>query len=66
MADLVEGLIPILGGAFVLLMARGLLPRKPKDPERMELWRRKYGRTMTVVGAFLIVFGLLKVTGVIP
>ena len=39
-----EGLIPIFGGVYGLLMAKGILPRKPKDPEKMELWRRKFGR----------------------
>ena len=30
-----QGLIPILGGIYGLLLAQGILPRNPKDPEKM-------------------------------
>ena len=54
-----EGLIPILGGIYGLLLAYRVVPKKPKDPEKMELWHRKFGKMMKVLSPILIVFGLL-------
>ncbi len=54
-----EGLIPILGGIYGLLLAYRVVPKKPKDPEKMELWHRKFGKMMKVLSPVLIVFGLL-------
>lgn len=59
-----EGLIPLLGGVYGLLLARGILPRKPKDHEKMELWRRKFGGMMTILCPILILFGVLQLLGV--
>jgi hypothetical protein len=59
-----QGLIPILGGIYGLLLAQGVLPRKPKDPEKMELWRRKFGGMMTVLCPLIIIFGVLQLLGV--
>jgi hypothetical protein len=59
-----QGLIPIVGGIYGLLLARGVLPRKPKDPERMALWRRKFGGMMTFLCPFLILFGIAQLCGV--
>jgi hypothetical protein len=61
--DKMKGLIPILGGVYGLLLATGVLPLKPKNPEKMELWRRKFGGTMIVLGPILIIFGLLELLG---
>ena len=58
-----QGLIPILGGIYGLLMARGVLPREPKDPERMELWRRKFGGMMKTLCPILILFGIAQLCG---
>jgi hypothetical protein len=59
-----EGLIPLLGGVYGLLLARGILPRKPKDPEKMDLWRRKFGGIMTILCPILILFGVLQLLDV--
>ena len=37
-----EVLIPLLGGVYVLLMARGIVP-VGKDPGRAEQWRKRWG-----------------------
>jgi len=58
----VSGLIPIFGGIMLILLARGMLPAK--DPERMELWRRKFGTMAIVLGPISIFFGLLNVLGI--
>ena len=61
----VEGLIPILAGIFGLLLAQGVLPRNPKDPERLALWRRKFGKMMTILCPLIILFGLALLFGLI-
>jgi hypothetical protein len=58
-----QGMIPLLGGIYGLLLARGVLPRKPRDPEKMALWRRKFGPLMTVFCPILIGFGVLQLLG---
>ncbi len=60
-----DGLIPIVLGAYVYLMAIGKIPRHPKDPEKMELWRQKFGPMMKILGPLVILFGILKVAGII-
>jgi hypothetical protein len=59
-----RGLIPILGGVYGLLLAKGVLPRNPKNPEKWELWRRRFGGLMTVVCPLMIIFGVLQMLGV--
>jgi hypothetical protein len=59
------GLIPIFVGIYGLLIAYRVVLRKPKDPEKMELWHRKFGKMMKVLSPFLIGFGLLELLGVL-
>jgi hypothetical protein len=59
-----RGIIPIVGGIYGLLLAYRVLPRRPKDPDRMELWHRKFGKTMKVLCPLLIVFGSLTLLGI--
>jgi len=61
----IEGLIPILAGIFGLLLAQGVLPRNPKDPERLALWRRKFGKMMTIICPLIILFGVALLFGLI-
>ena len=58
-----EGLIPLLGGVYGLLLARGILPSHPKDPEKGALWRRKFGGMMTVLGPIVILIGIAQLCG---
>jgi hypothetical protein len=60
-----QGLIPLLCGVYGFLVANGTLPRRPKDPERMALWRRKFGPMMKIVCPFLVIFGILQLLGVL-
>ncbi|MFW9997904.1 MAG: hypothetical protein ACFFD4_38035 [Candidatus Odinarchaeota archaeon] len=60
-----QGLIPVLGGIYGFLLANGTLPKKPKDPEKMELWRKKFGPMMKILCPLIIVFGLLQLIGVL-
>ncbi|MDB6026449.1 MAG: hypothetical protein JWM68_2672 [Verrucomicrobiales bacterium] len=56
-----NGLIPLLGGIYMLLLAKGVLPRKPKNPEKLNEWRKKFGTFMTVAGPLMIVWGFYLV-----
>ena len=56
-----NGLIPLLGGFYATLLAFGYLPRKPADPERLALWRKKFGPLMKVLGPVLIIIGTVEI-----
>ena len=60
-----EGIIPLLGGIYGLLLARGILPREPKDPERLAQWRQKFGRPMTVLCPLACLFGVIQLLGIL-
>ncbi len=59
------GLIPIFGGIYGLLIAYRVIPRNPRDPEKMELWHRKFGKMIKVLSPFLIGYGILELFGVL-
>jgi hypothetical protein len=52
-----HGLLTIVCGAYASLLAYGYLPRKPKDPVRLEVWRRRFGPTMKLLSPLIILFG---------
>jgi hypothetical protein len=58
-----EAWVTVLIGVFGLLFAQGVLPRNPKDSARIEQWRRKNGKLMTVLCPFVIAFGILRLCG---
>jgi len=58
-----SGLIPLLGGLYLTLLAHRVLPRKIKDPERHELWHKKFGYSAKYLGPFLMIFGVLRLFG---
>jgi hypothetical protein len=60
-----QGLIPILAGIFCILVAKGIFPRNPKDPEKLALWRRKFGPWVIILGPLVILFGLLQLLGLL-
>jgi hypothetical protein len=60
-----DGLIPIFAGIYGLLLAYRVVPRKPRNPEKMELWHRKFGTMIKILCPFLIGFGLLEFFGVL-
>ena len=63
--DRLCGIIFLLFGVYVLLLAYGTLPLNPKVPERAELWRRKFGKMMKILSPIIIVFGILLLLGVL-
>lgn len=60
-----NGLIPLLGGTYGLLLAYRVVPRNPKDPEKMELWHRKFGKMMKVLSPCVILLGVLELLHVL-
>ena len=59
-----EGLIPICGGVYAFLLANGTLPRKPRDPVRMEAWRKKFGPLLKVLSPLVVLHGCMQLAGV--
>jgi hypothetical protein len=56
----IEGIITLFCGIYCTLLAfRVVAPGK--NPERNELWYRKFGTLMKFCGPFLILVGLLQV-----
>ncbi len=60
-----DGLLLILVGIYLLLLVYRVVPRQPKDPEKLELWHRKFGKMMKVLAPFLIGYGLLRLFGIL-
>ena len=60
-----SGLIPIGAGIYLLLLVYRVVPRKPKDPEKLELWHRKFDKMMKIISPLLIGFGFLQAFGVL-
>jgi hypothetical protein len=59
-----EGIIPLLGGIYCTLLGfRVVAPGK--NPERNELWLKKFGTFMKIGGPFLILFGLVELLGLL-
>ena len=56
-----EGLIPLLGGAYGLYVA--VRPAPAKRQGEWEIWQAKYGRLMKIAGPMLMVFGLVQLLG---
>lgn len=60
-----QGLIPVLGGIYGYLLANGTLPKNPKKPVEMEVWRKKFGPMMKILGPLLVFFGIIQLSGVL-
>ncbi len=58
-----SGLIPLLGGVYCLLVAFRVV-RVSKNPEANELWLRKFGTLMMILGPIIILFELAELFGV--
>lgn len=54
-----DGLVMVLGGTYVALLAYRILPMPCAKPETVEPWHRKYGKLAKVVGPLLALLGIL-------
>ena len=59
-----SGLIPIALGTYVLLAVFRVI-RLSKNQEANELWLRKFGRMMKILGPIIVLGGLLQLFGVL-
>ena len=59
-----EGLIPIFGGVYAYLLATGRV-QAGKDPVKNEIWRKRFGPMMKILGPFLVVFGIIQLCGLL-
>jgi hypothetical protein len=55
-----EGFIPLAGGVAAFLVYFGVIPMKTD-----EAWKRRFGGPVLVAAAVCIVFGLLRILGVL-
>jgi hypothetical protein len=58
-----SGLIPIALGIYALLAVFRVIPLS-KNPEANELWLRKFGRMMKILGPIILIGGFLQLFGV--
>ncbi len=59
-----EGLIPLFGGLYAYLMAKGIVLGS-KNPEKMIAWRNRFGPMLKIVGPSLMVWGLIVLSGIL-
>jgi len=57
-----SGLIPIAGGIYLVLASFRII-QLGKNPEANELWLRKFGPMMKVIGPIIILGGLGQLFG---
>ena len=62
--DRVQGVFLLFFGIYCVLLAYGVLPRNPKNPEKAALWQRRYGPVMKILSVVTVVFGILLLLGV--
>ncbi len=58
-----EGLIPIFGGVYALLMVYNVIPVKPEDKAKMDKWHKKFDPLLKVLAPLLIIFGIAQFFG---
>jgi len=62
---IISGLLTFACGLYAFLLACGVVPRNPKNPERMKRWRENFGLIVKILavvimlGALATAFGLL-------
>lgn len=59
-----EGLIPLLGGLYAFLLARGVLSAT-RDPVKNETWRRKWGPILNWLAPLVMLFGAIQLIGIL-
>ena len=65
MNDTVSGIVSIVAGIYVLLIAYRVVPISAKDEEKAELWHRKFGKPMKWLAPFVILFGVVQLLGLL-
>lgn len=60
-----NGLIPLFGGIYVSLIAFKVINPNKKNPEKMEIWHKRFGPMMKVIGPLVVLFGIITLTGML-
>ncbi|MBZ0166755.1 MAG: hypothetical protein K8I00_08095 [Candidatus Omnitrophica bacterium] len=60
-----EGLIPIAGGVLLWLVATGVLPKDPKNPQQLNEWRTTYGTWVKILAPIVIILGIVQFVGIL-
>ncbi len=55
-----NGLLTAICGIYAMLLAYGYLPKKPKDPAKLEIWRKKFGPMMKILSPLIVLFGVVS------
>lgn len=58
-----EGLIPLIAGAYIFLLFRGVIPVKNK--ETFESWKKKFGLFVNIAAPIAVIYGLLRLLSVL-
>lgn len=56
-----SAIIPFLLAINILLVAYGVIPRRPKNPKGKEYALKKFGLVGKIIGYFFLVFGIIIV-----
>jgi hypothetical protein len=54
-----NGLVPLIGGVYALLLAYRIVPLKPGNPTYSAEWVKKFGPAVKILGGMAIVGGIL-------
>ena len=63
MDDILNGIVPLAGGIYGLLLAYGVVSVS-KNQEKGELWLRKFGKPMKILSPLVVAFGIATMFGV--
>ena len=61
LANTIDGIIPLVGGIYALLMGFGVIKTQHNSPEKKEKWERKGKIWFQFFGAFLTIWGIVKI-----
>lgn len=63
--NIILGVISLLGGVYCLLLAYRIIPINPKNPEKSELWHKKFDSLMKLIGLAIIIGGIAQLLGLL-
>ncbi|MHC4084190.1 MAG: hypothetical protein ACYSWZ_05360 [Planctomycetota bacterium] len=59
------GIVPVLGGIYGTLIAYRIIPMNRKEPEKEDLWHKRFGTMMKILSPLVILFGILAILGIL-
>lgn len=60
----IQGLIPLLGGIFGLMVAFEKTLGNPSNPKKYQQWQEKYSTILKIISPIAIILGLLQLMGI--